>query len=140
MLGASWAPARADFGVEAVATGVARQSRLDETAGPLFHAPGHALFDVHAWWRPAQEVRVNLSLLNAFDRRHWDWSTVRGVSATASDLDFYTRSGRSLALSVSFAWGTATHHGAAVHSPYCTHDRHDVHRPDRIRPSAPVSA
>lgn len=104
VLGASWAPVRADFGVEAVATGVAGQSRLDETAGPLFHAPGHALFDVHAWWRPAQEVRVNLSLLNAFDRRHWDWSTVRGVSANASDIDFYTRPGRSLALSVSFDW------------------------------------
>jgi hemoglobin/transferrin/lactoferrin receptor protein len=104
VLGVSWAPVRADFGVEAVATGVAGQSRLDETAGPLFHAPGHALFDVHAWWRPAQEVRVNLSLLNAFDRRHWDWSTVRGVSATASDLDFYTRPGRSLTLSVSFDW------------------------------------
>lgn len=104
VLGASWAPVRADYGVEVVATGVAGQSRLDESAGPLFHAPGHGLFDLHAWWRPAQEVRVNLSLLNVFDRRHWDWSTVRGVSATAGDLDFYTRPGRSLALSVSFDW------------------------------------
>lgn len=104
VLGASWAPVRADYGAEAVATGVARQTRLDETAGPLFHAPGHALFDIHAWWRPARDVRVNLSVLNAFDRRHWDWSTVRGVSATAGDLDFHTRPGRSLALSVSFDW------------------------------------
>jgi hemoglobin/transferrin/lactoferrin receptor protein len=104
VLGASWAPAAAHWGVEAVATGVARQPALDETAGPLFHAPGHGLLDVYVWWTPVPSMRVNLALLNAFDRRYWDWSTVRGVSATASDIAFYTRPGRSVSVSASVDW------------------------------------
>ena len=104
VLGASWAPATAHWGVEAIATGVARQPALDETAGPLFHAPGHGLFDVYAWWTPVPSMRVNLALLNAFDRRYWDWNTVRGVSATASDIAFYSRPGRSVSVSASFDW------------------------------------
>lgn len=104
VLGASWAPATSRWGVEAVATGVARQPALDESAGPLFHAPGHGLLDMYAWWKPVSSMRVNLALLNAFDRRYWDWSTVRGVSATASDIDFYSRPGRSVSVSASFDW------------------------------------
>ena len=88
VLGANWAPPTASWGLEAIATGVARQPALDETAGPLFHAPGHGLFDVYARWTPVPSMRVNLALLNAFDRRYWDWNTVRGVSATASDIAF----------------------------------------------------
>ncbi|TXI50920.1 MAG: TonB-dependent hemoglobin/transferrin/lactoferrin family receptor [Lysobacter sp.] len=104
VFGASWEPPASHWGVEVVATGVARQSALDESAGPLFHAPGHALLDVYAWWRPLPAMRVNLALQNAIDRRYWDWTTVRGVAAAATDLDFYTRPGRSASLSVSFDW------------------------------------
>ncbi|MBP6749021.1 MAG: TonB-dependent hemoglobin/transferrin/lactoferrin family receptor [Xanthomonadaceae bacterium] len=104
VLGASWEPAASNWGVEAVATGVARQSALDESAGSLFGAPGHALLDVYAWWRPLSATRVNLAVQNLADRRYWDWNTVRGVSANAADIDFYTRPGRSVSLSVSFDW------------------------------------
>lgn len=104
VLGASWEPVDRDWGLEAIATGVARQSALDETAGRLFHAPGHALLDLYAWWRPVPAMRVNLAVQNATDRRYWDWNTVRGVSATANDIDFYTRPGRSVSLSLSFDW------------------------------------
>ncbi len=104
VLGASWAPADSDWGIEAVATGVAGQSALDESAGPLFHAPGHALFDLYAWWQPLPSLRLNLAVQNATDRRYWDWNTVRGVSATANDIDFHTRPGRSVNLSLSFDW------------------------------------
>ncbi len=104
VLGARWEPAAADWGVEAIATAVARQRDLDESAGRLFHAPGHALLDVYAWWRPVAPLRLNLALQNATDRRYWDWNTVRGVSATANDIDFYARPGRSLSLSLSFDW------------------------------------
>ncbi|MFZ5635982.1 MAG: TonB-dependent hemoglobin/transferrin/lactoferrin family receptor [Pseudomonadota bacterium] len=104
VLGASWEPADRDWGLEAIATGVARQSALDETAGRLFHAPGHALLDVYAWWRPIPSLRLNLAVQNATDRRYWDWNTVRGVSATANDIAFYTRPGRSVSLSLSFDW------------------------------------
>jgi hemoglobin/transferrin/lactoferrin receptor protein len=104
VLGARWEPAAADWGVEAIATAVARQRALDESAGPLFHAPGHALLDVYAWWRPIAPLRVNLALQNAFDRRYWDWNTVRGVAANANDIDFHARPERSLSLSLSFDW------------------------------------
>jgi hemoglobin/transferrin/lactoferrin receptor protein len=104
VLGARWEPAAADWGVEAIATAVVRQRALDESAGPLFHAPGHALLDVYAWWRPVAPLRVNLALQNALDRRYWDWNTVRGVAANANDIDFHARPERSLSLSLSFDW------------------------------------
>jgi hemoglobin/transferrin/lactoferrin receptor protein len=104
VLGASWEPMSSNWGVEAVATGVAGQSALDETAGPLFHAPGHGLLDLYAWWRPIPAMRLNLAVQNATDRRYWDWNTVRGLSATANDIDLYTRPGRSVSLSLSFDW------------------------------------
>lgn len=104
VLGASWEPAASHWGLEAAATAVARQSSLDESTGPLFHAPGHALFDVYAWWRPHERVRVNLAAQNLGDRRYWDWTAVRGLSATAADREFYTRPGRNFAVSVSFDW------------------------------------
>lgn len=104
VLGARWEPAARDWGVEAVATAVAQQPGLDDSSGPLFRASGHALFDVYAWWKPLSSVRVNISAQNLLDRRYWDWSTTRGVSATADDLAFHTRPGRSIALSVAFDW------------------------------------
>lgn len=104
VLGANWAPPTASWGLEAIATGVARQPALDTSASPLFRAPGHALLDLYAWWKPLRAMRVDLSVQNALDRRYWDWSTVRGVSATAADLDFYTRPGRSVSVSMSFDW------------------------------------
>lgn len=106
VLGAAWEPVSDRFGAELVATAVARQGELDTSAGPLFRAPGHALLDMHAWWRITPGLRLRLSALNLGDRRYWDWSSSRGINlAQASPpLDFHTRPGRNVALSLDADW------------------------------------
>ena len=106
VLGAAWEPVSDRFGAELVATAVARQGELDTSAGPLFRAPGHALLDVHAWWRIVPGLRLRLSAQNLGDRRYWDWSSSRGINlAQASPpLDFHTRPGRNVSLSLDADW------------------------------------
>lgn len=106
VLGASWEPASDLVGVEVMATVVARQGALDESAGPLFHAPGHAVLDAYAWWRLAPGLRLQLAARNLANRRYWDWSAARNVNPAdpSPPLDFYTRPGRSLAATLVFDW------------------------------------
>jgi hemoglobin/transferrin/lactoferrin receptor protein len=106
VLGASWEPASDRVGLEVMATVVARQGALDESASPLFHAPGHAVLDAYAWWRLAPGLRLQLAARNLADRRYWDWNAARNVNpADASPpLDFYTRPGRSVAATLVFDW------------------------------------
>ena len=106
VVGATWEPLDGRWGAELVATAVARQGRLDQGAGPLFHAPGHALLDAYAWWRPLPGMRLGLALQNLADRTHWDWTSVRGIDPRASSppLDFHTRPGRNLSLTLGFDW------------------------------------
>ena len=49
-------------------------------------------------------LRLNLSFGNLTDRTYWKWASMRGVLATASDLPFYTASGRNYAISFSGDW------------------------------------
>lgn len=106
VLGASWEPASDRVGVEVMATVVARQGALDQSAGPLFHAPGHAVLDAYAWWRLAPGLRLQLAARNLANRRYWDWSAARNVNPAdpSPPLDFYTRPGRSLAATLVFDW------------------------------------
>lgn len=106
VLGASWEPASDRVGVEVMATVVARQGALDESAGPLFHAPGHAVLDAYAWWRLGPGLRLQLAARNLANRRYWDWSAARNVNPAdpSPPLDFYTRPGRSLAATLVFDW------------------------------------
>lgn len=106
VLGASWEPVSDSVGLEVMATVVARQGALDESAGPLFHAPGHAVLDAYAWWRLAPGLRLQLAARNLANRRYWDWNATRNVNpANASPpLDFYTSPGRSVAATLVFDW------------------------------------
>lgn len=86
------------WGGELRLTGVRRVDRADQAAGPLYLPPGYSSWDAHAWWAIGEQVRLNLSLHNLADRRYWDWSTLRGLAATAGDIDFYSRPGRGASL------------------------------------------
>ena len=92
------------LGAELRLSGVRAVTRADQGAGALFLPPGYSTWDLHAWADLGERVRLNLSLTNLTDRRYWDWSTLRGLGAGASDIDFYSRPGRgaSLGLRVEF--------------------------------------
>lgn len=91
-------------GAELRLSGVRAVTRADQTAGALYLPPGYSTWDLHAWTDLGENVRLNLSLTNLTDRRYWDWSTLRGLTAGANDIDFYSRPGRgaSLGLRVEF--------------------------------------
>ncbi|WP_147652215.1 TonB-dependent hemoglobin/transferrin/lactoferrin family receptor [Vulcaniibacterium gelatinicum] len=112
---ASVDPARAALGLsyDAQAWGIGlhgrfarRQRRMpDLTPGVAqFTPPGHAVFDLLAHWDFAPGATLDLGVFNLTDRKYWDWADVGGLTAADPALDRYTRPGRSLALSVAFAW------------------------------------
>ncbi|MBX3693154.1 TonB-dependent hemoglobin/transferrin/lactoferrin family receptor [Dokdonella sp.] len=92
------------WGVETAGVAAQRKSRIDHQSGRLFAPPGYGRLDLYAWVEPWQGARINAGLVNLADRRYWDWSSIRGVRADANDIGFFTRPGRSLALSLAMEW------------------------------------
>lgn len=103
-LGVGYAPGHGRWGAELLGTGVARVSRVDRSSADLFAPPGYAVLDANLWLTVTPELRLNLSFGNLADRRYWQWASMRGVLATATDVDFYSASGRSYAISLNGDW------------------------------------
>ncbi|WP_295361978.1 TonB-dependent receptor [Arenimonas sp.] len=82
--------------------GVRAVTRADQSAGALFLPPGYSQWDLHAWASLGEHLRLNLSVFNLADHRAWDWSALRGLPATADDVDFYSRPGRGARLGLVF--------------------------------------
>ncbi len=63
-----------------------------------FQAPGYALFNASAWWRPMPQIadlELQVGVYNIFDRKYWDAVNVpTGVLAQARD--YYTEPGRTV--------------------------------------------
>lgn len=96
VVGVGYADTRGRWDVEAVASAATRKRRIDTSAGPQFVAPGHAVFDVIAQWRPVAEVTINVGVFNLTDKRSWDWADVRGRPANDPAIDRFTAPGRNL--------------------------------------------
>lgn len=90
--------------VELVGTAVQAKSRVDASAADVFRTPGYATLD--AYWRIAlaDRVQVDLGAFNLTDRRYWLWSGVRGLPASAREVDLYTQPGRQFGATVRYAW------------------------------------
>jgi len=63
-----------------------------------FRAPGYAIFNATAWWRPMPQIadlELQVGVYNIFDRRYWDAVNVpTGVLAQARD--YYSEPGRTV--------------------------------------------
>ncbi|WP_454656395.1 TonB-dependent hemoglobin/transferrin/lactoferrin family receptor [Bosea beijingensis] len=63
-----------------------------------FQAPGYAIFNAMAWWRPMPQIadlELQVGVYNIFDRKYWDAVTVpTGVLAQARD--YYSEPGRTV--------------------------------------------
>jgi hemoglobin/transferrin/lactoferrin receptor protein len=101
-LGIGYDSGNGRWGAELLGTGVAAVSRVDRSAANLYAPPGYVVFDANAWASP--KPALNLSLGNLTDRTYWKWASVRGVLAAASDLPFYSASGRNFAASLIADW------------------------------------
>jgi hemoglobin/transferrin/lactoferrin receptor protein len=63
-----------------------------------FRAPGYAIFNASAWWRPMPQIadlELQIGVYNIFDRKYWDAVNVpTGVLAQARD--YYSEPGRTV--------------------------------------------
>lgn len=63
-----------------------------------FQAPGYAVFNATAWWRPAPEIadlELQVGVYNIFDRKYWDAVTVP-TGVLAQPRDYYSEPGRTV--------------------------------------------
>lgn len=66
-----------------------------------FRTPGYGLTDLVAWWEPEQAkgLRINAGIYNLFDKKYYDYTTVRDNSSSQSRA-FYSEPGRSFKISL----------------------------------------
>jgi len=73
---------------------------IDESRGALFAAPGYGVFDLFWHYAPTDLLRIDAGISNLGDRRYWQWSSVRGFTPDAREVDLATQSGRSFMVSL----------------------------------------
>lgn len=56
--------------------------------------PAATTLDLSGQWRITPTLRLNAGIANLTDRKYWNWSDVRGLSATSLVADAYTQPGR----------------------------------------------
>ncbi len=89
-----------NFGGELILTHHARKSE-ERTAAGNYRPDAFTIFDVTAFWRPLDPLTIRVGVFNITDQTYAYWSDVRGLSATSSVTDAYTRPGRNASASLS---------------------------------------
>ncbi len=100
MLGLQYAPPGGDWRIEGVLTLVEARRRVDDSAGPLARADGHATLELIGGWKVTEAVHLRAAVFNVFDRRYVEWADIRARAASDPSLDLFTRPGRSVTLGV----------------------------------------
>ena len=67
---------------------------------PSFEPPGYAVHDFDFFWRPMRGLQIDLSVFNAFDKRHWS-AHEKGANANGN-LEASLAPGRNVAVSLSY--------------------------------------
>jgi hemoglobin/transferrin/lactoferrin receptor protein len=65
-----------------------------------FVTPAVTTVDLSGQWRIRKDLRLNVGVFNLTDRKYWNWSDVRGLSAASTVVDAYTQPGRYLRVSL----------------------------------------
>jgi hemoglobin/transferrin/lactoferrin receptor protein len=88
------------FGGELIATHHARKP-LDETDGG-YRPDAFTILDATAFFAVTDAFKLRAGIFNIFDEKYAYWQDVRGLSATSTTTDAYTRPGRNASVSLSF--------------------------------------
>ena len=88
------------FGGELIATHHARKP-LDETDGG-YRPDAFTILDATAFFAVTDALKLRAGIFNIFDEKYAYWQDVRGLSATSTTTDAYTRPGRNASVSLSF--------------------------------------
>jgi len=54
-----------------------------QASATQFTVPPATTLDLGGQWRISQKLRINACIANLIDRKVWNWSDVRGLSATS---------------------------------------------------------
>jgi hemoglobin/transferrin/lactoferrin receptor protein len=92
--GLAWESAAHAMGAELHVTHAWAKSRIDASAGAIFAAPSYAVADLTGFVKIGAHATLYAGLFNAFDRKYWLWSDVRGVLNPGASVDRYTQPGR----------------------------------------------
>ena len=85
------------YGVEALLTNTAAKNRV--STATFFKPASSNVIDMFAYWQPLSALQVNVGILNATNKKYWQWSDVRGVSVTSAVLDRFSQPGRNISVS-----------------------------------------
>ncbi len=102
VLGVGYSSPGDRWGAELIVTAVERKEDIDESLGPQFSVPGYEVIDLLGHFRINEHASLNVGISNLADATYWEWSDVRGRSATDPAIDRYTRPGRSASASINF--------------------------------------
>ncbi|NHR08784.1 TonB-dependent hemoglobin/transferrin/lactoferrin family receptor [Chromobacterium haemolyticum] len=102
---------QAVFGGEAMLKLASANDRLPNIAqqgrsqtSPPFKAPGYAVLDLTAYWKPAKNTTLRAGVFNVFDQKYWKAADVRGKPSTERALDLFTQPGRNISASVEYTF------------------------------------
>lgn len=86
------------WGAEVSAKVAGERDRVStNSAGSGFKAPGYAIFNASAWWRPMPEIadlELQIGVYNIFDRKYWD--AVNVPLSRPQPRDYYSEPGRTV--------------------------------------------
>ena len=100
VLGIGYREPQGRFGGELIATHHARKP-LDETDGG-YRPDAFTILNATAFFAVTDALKLRAGIFNIFDEKYAYWQDVRGLSATSTTTDAYTRPGRNASVSLSF--------------------------------------
>ncbi|CZF81006.1 TonB-dependent hemoglobin/transferrin/lactoferrin family receptor [Grimontia marina] len=68
------------------------------------NAPGYAVTDVTAFYRPMTDLTLRAGLFNAFDKKYWDYNDLIGAESTTDGLDRRTQPGRNWGIEAEYVF------------------------------------
>ncbi|MDD1792254.1 TonB-dependent hemoglobin/transferrin/lactoferrin family receptor [Enterovibrio makurazakiensis] len=67
-------------------------------------APGYAVTDITAYYRPVSDLTVRAGLFNAFDKKYWEYTDLIGAESDTEGLDRRTQSGRNWGIEAEYVF------------------------------------
>ncbi len=103
VLGLEYSDASGRWGADVSARGVTTpsSSRLSDGA---FVPPAYVVGDISGWISLTRELTLRGAIQNFTNARYFEWSNVRGRTATDATIDRYTSPGASVLLSLAYGW------------------------------------
>lgn len=99
-LAATWSTPDGRNGLSLFGRFAARHTRLDDSRGPLFEAPGYAVYDLYVSRRWGDQLLLRAGVENLLDHTYWEWAEVRGLAPEDPMVPSLSQPGRSLALNL----------------------------------------